>query len=134
MEAWQRPGTHAGAADPRAGERHAGKGGRQWCLARCDHRRQDGNAWHAPRHYVRRPENLSAVGGGLYTETLGSGRPQIGSAAQSRIFSGYQLGSTVDLAAEMTNMVADQQEYAINAKALQTIDSLVSTVVNLSAR
>lgn len=79
------------------------------------------------------PENLRAEGGGLYTETLGSGRPR-SAGAQAQVFSGYQLGSTVDLATEMTNVVAAERQYAINAKALQTMDSLVNTIVNLQPK
>jgi flagellar basal-body rod protein FlgG len=79
------------------------------------------------------PENMQGEGGGLYTATLGSGRPQ-NAGAQARVFSGYQLGSNVDLATEMTHVVAAQRQYEINAKSLQTMDSLVNTIVNMQPK
>ena len=80
------------------------------------------------------PENLREQGGGLYAESLGSGRPQAVPASQAEVMSGYQLRSTVDLATEMTNMVDAQRMYEVNAKALQTLDSLVNNVVSWQAR
>lgn len=80
------------------------------------------------------PENLREQSGGLYAESLGSGRPQAVPAVQSGVMSGYQLRSTVDLATEMTDMVDAQRMYEVNAKALQTLDSLVNNVVSWQAR
>lgn len=79
------------------------------------------------------PENMRGEGGGLYTATLGSGRPQ-NAGAQARVLSGYQLGSNVDLGTEMTHVVEAQRQYEINAKALQTMDSLVSTIVTMQPK
>lgn len=79
------------------------------------------------------PENLSEQQG-LYTETLGSGRPQAAPASTNQVLSGYQLNSTVDLATEMTNMVEAQRMFQVNSKALQTLDSLVNTVVSWQPR
>jgi len=83
------------------------------------------------------PENLREQSG-LYTETLGSGRPQTGGtnpggARANQVMVGYQLHSTVDLATEMSNMIEAQRMYAANSKALQTLDALVSTTVTLGA-
>jgi len=80
------------------------------------------------------PENLQAQGGGLYTETVGSGRPQQTATGTVPVYSGYQLGSTVDLATEMVNVIQAQGQFTASAKALQTLDSLIGTVVNLQAR
>ena len=79
-------------------------------------------------------ENLQAEGGGLYTETLGSGRPQQTAAGGTQIHAGYQLGSTVDMATEMTRVIEAQQQFQVNAKALQTLDSMVSSVVSIMPR
>lgn len=79
------------------------------------------------------PENLREQSG-LYTESLGSGRPQAQPAVQSGVVSGYQLRSTVDLATEMTNMVEAERMFQVNSKALQTLDSLVNTVVSWQPR
>ncbi len=79
------------------------------------------------------PENLRGLGNGLYSETLGSGRPQTaGSTAQ--VWSGYQLKSTVDLSTEMVNMIQAQRMYEMNTKALQTMDALVNNVVSMQPR
>lgn len=80
------------------------------------------------------PENLQAEGGGLYTETLGSGRPQTAAAGSTQVHAGYQLGSTVDLTTEMTRVIEAQQQFQVNAKALQTLDSLVNTIVTMVQR
>jgi flagellar basal-body rod protein FlgG len=81
------------------------------------------------------PENLTAQGGGLYTETLSSGRPQTrNTGPAAKIMVGYQLGSTVDLGTEMVNMIQEQRMYELNAKALQTLDSLVNSTISLQTR
>jgi flagellar basal-body rod protein FlgG len=78
------------------------------------------------------PENLTAQGGGIYTETLSSGRPQTRNTGQTaKIMPGYQLGSTVDLGTEMVNMIQEQRMFELNAKALQTLDSLVNSTISL---
>lgn len=88
------------------------------------------------------PENLREQSG-LYTETLGSGRPRTGGTnpggarpsadGANQVMAGYQLHSTVDLATEMSNMIEAQRMYAANSKALQTLDALVSATVTLGA-
>jgi flagellar basal-body rod protein FlgG len=79
-------------------------------------------------------QNLSAAGGGLYTETLSSGRPQTPKAGSVTVMSGYQLGSNVDLATEMVELIQAQRQFEVSGKALQTVDSLVNNVVSISAR
>ena len=79
-------------------------------------------------------ENLQAEGRGLFTETLGSGRPQQAAAGSTSVHAGYQLGSTVDLATEMTRVIEAQNQFQVNAKALQTLDSLVNSVVSIVQR
>jgi flagellar basal-body rod protein FlgG len=86
------------------------------------------------------PENLREQSG-LYTETLGSGRPRTGitgaggatGAGAIQVMASYQLRSTVDLATEMSNMIEAQRMYEANSKALQTLDALVNTTVTLGA-
>ena len=80
------------------------------------------------------PENLRAEGDGVYTETLGSGRPLAPARGTAQIWSGYQLKSTVDLATEMTNMIEAERVYQANTKALQTMDALVNTAVSVQPR
>lgn len=84
------------------------------------------------------PENLREQSG-LYTETLGSGRPQArqpgtAAAGETQVMSGYKLGSNVDLATEMTNMIEEQHMYEASSKALQTLDALVGNIVTLQTR
>jgi flagellar basal-body rod protein FlgG len=81
------------------------------------------------------PANLLAQGGGLYTETLSSGRPQTRNpGAAAKVMSGYQLGSTVDLGKEMVDMIQEQRMFELNTKALQTLDSLVNSTISLQSR
>jgi flagellar basal-body rod protein FlgG len=80
------------------------------------------------------PENLAAQGGGLYAESLSSGRPLTPTAGQTEVLSGYTLASTVDLAQEMTTLIETEHMYQASTKALQTMDTLVSTAVSLSSR
>ena len=80
------------------------------------------------------PDNLRALGAGNYAESLSSGRPQTAGAGALQILSGYQLGSTVDLATQMVNMIQAERMYEINGKALQTVDSLIGTVISISPR
>lgn len=82
------------------------------------------------------PENLNEQSG-LYSETLGSGRPRALANKPEQItqvMSGYQLHSTVDLATEMTNMIQAQRMYEVNTKSLQTMDALVNTIVSVQQR
>lgn len=79
-------------------------------------------------------DNLSDAGSGLYTETLSSGRPQTPASGTVRIMSGFRLGSTVDLATEMVELIQAQRQFEVNGRALQTVDSLVNNVVSISAR
>ena len=80
------------------------------------------------------PENLTALGSGLYSESLSSGRPQVPQAGSLTVSSGYQLNSTVDLTTQMVEMIQAQRMFEANGKALQTIDSLINNVVNIQAR
>ena len=83
------------------------------------------------------PENLAEQGAGQYVPTAMSGRPAAAArtgAGASQVMSGYTLASTVDLATEMSNMIEEQRMYQSNSKALQTLDSLVNTIVTLQQR
>lgn len=79
------------------------------------------------------PENLRALGGGVYAASLSSGRPGASVAGSVRLMSGYQYGSGVDLSNEMVEMVQAERMYEINGKALQTLDSMVSGAINLQS-
>lgn len=82
------------------------------------------------------PENLAEQGEGQYVPTAMSGRPAAArtGAGASQVMSGYTLASTVDLATEMSNMIEEQRMYESNSKALQTLDSLINTIVTLQQR
>ncbi len=79
-------------------------------------------------------QNLSDAGEGVYTETLSSGRPQTSNSGAVRVMSGYRLASTVDLAAQMVELIQAERQFQANSKALQTVDTLVNNVVSISAR
>lgn len=81
------------------------------------------------------PANLLAQGGGLLTETLSSGRPQTRNLGPAtRVLSGVQLGSTVDLGKEMVDLIQEQRMFELNAKAMQSLDSLVNSTISLQTR
>jgi flagellar basal-body rod protein FlgG len=80
------------------------------------------------------PQNLNSLGGGLYSASLSSGRAQTPAAGSVQIMSGYQLGSNVDLATEMVEMIETQRAYDASTKALQAVDSLVNGAVSIPVR
>jgi flagellar basal-body rod protein FlgG len=80
------------------------------------------------------PENLGSQAQGLYTESLSSGRPRTPAAGSVSVMSGFRLGSTVDLATEMVELVQAERTFSANTKAMQTLDSLVNNVISIAAR
>jgi flagellar hook protein FlgE len=83
---------------------------------------------------VPSPDNLTTMAGNVFSTNQESGAAQIGFAGQnglSQISSGALEGSNVDLATELTDMIAAQRSYTANSKVFQTGSDLMTTLVNL---
>lgn len=83
---------------------------------------------------VPSPDNLMNLPGNVFATTGQSGDVQIGFAGQSglgAISSGALEESNVDIATELTNMIAAQRSYTANSKVFQTGADLMNTLVNL---
>lgn len=72
---------------------------------------------------------LQSAGGNLYVETPASGQPLTGSPQEDG-FGNLQQGSlessNVEIVQEMTEMIAAQRAYEINAKAITAVDQMMS--------
>jgi flagellar basal-body rod protein FlgG len=72
---------------------------------------------------------LQSIGGNLYTETPASGQALTGSPQEDG-FGVLQQGSletsNVEIVQEMTDMIAAQRAYEINAKAITAVDQMMS--------
>jgi len=80
------------------------------------------------------PGGLNAVGGNLYEETVASGPPTIGFAADEgfgSVLQGFLEKSNVDVVQEMINMIVAQRAYEINSKVVKTADDMMGLVNNL---
>lgn len=74
------------------------------------------------------PAGLQSVGSNRFAATAASGA-QAPSAAG--VLQGYQEGSNVDLAQEMTRLIRAQKAYSILARAISTADSMESTAAGI---
>ncbi|MCX7945846.1 MAG: flagellar hook protein FlgE [Hydrogenophilus sp.] len=82
----------------------------------------------------RDPNALISMGDNLWTNTLESGDPLVGSPGSGRL--GYVTGgavesSNVDLTQELVNMIIYQRAYQANAQSIRTQDQILQTVINL---
>ena len=83
---------------------------------------------------VQSPDNLTAMPGNIYVESTDSGAVHIGFANEGKlgsIVSGALENSNVDIAEELTNMIAAQRSYTANSKVFQTGSDLMDVLVNL---
>lgn len=80
------------------------------------------------------PAGLSSVGRNLARPTESSGDPVQGNPGTSgfgTLAQGYLEVSNVDVVQEMVNMIITQRAYEINAKAIQTSDSMLEQANNI---
>ena len=80
------------------------------------------------------PEGLVAVGGNVFLASEASGPALIGYPGQDgygTVFGGAIEGSNVEVAEEFTNLLIGQRAYAFSARALQTMDEMLSLANNL---
>ncbi len=80
------------------------------------------------------PGGLKAVGRNLFQETDSSGVPTTGSPGEEgrgNIAQGFLEMSNVSVVDEMVQMIMTQRAYELNAKSIQTADSMMSQANNL---
>ncbi|HXW70750.1 MAG TPA: flagellar hook protein FlgE [Methylocella sp.] len=91
-------------------------------------------AYQIPLGNVSSPDNLTNLSGEVFQPNSNSGSLVIGTAGTGSlgtIQSSELESSTVDLATQLTNMVATQSAYSANSKVFQTAADLLSTLNNL---
>jgi flagellar basal-body rod protein FlgG len=74
------------------------------------------------------PDGLETIGSGVYKTTPASGDPVIDSPGKQGIGTiqqGYTESSNVDMVSEMVKMMMTQKSYEINAKVMQTTDTMM---------
>lgn len=75
-------------------------------------------------------KGLEAIGGNLFRETAASGPPTIGEAgAEGRglLRQGYLEESSVDVVAEITELIEAQRGYELNSQVLKATDEMLAT-------
>ncbi len=80
------------------------------------------------------PAGLEKLGGSLYTATVNSGTPLIGTAGsggRGTISGGAVEQSNVDLAAEFTNLIVAQRGFQANARIITASDQILQDLVNM---
>jgi flagellar basal-body rod protein FlgG len=80
------------------------------------------------------PTGLMALGENLYAETAASGQPLTGFPQEQgfgRVLQGMLEGSNVEIVQEMTDMIAAQRAYEINAKAIRAGEDMMQTTNEL---
>ncbi|RUW70133.1 flagellar hook-basal body complex protein, partial [Mesorhizobium sp. M1E.F.Ca.ET.063.01.1.1] len=98
---------------------------------------QDGTTkplYKIPLADVQSPDNLTAMPGNVYVQSADSGAVRIGFANEGKlgsVVSGALENSNVDIAEELTNMIAAQRSYTANSKVFQTGSDLMDVLVNL---
>lgn len=100
---------------------------------------QDGTVvarYKLPVANVVSPDNLTALDGNVWWESLASGPVVLGDAqtgGRGSIVSGALEASTVDLGSELTTMIEAQRGYTANSKVFQAGSELLDVLMNLKA-
>ena len=77
---------------------------------------------------------LLSAGGNLYTESSASGAPMTGMPDENgfgRILQGSLESSNVEVVQEMTDMIAAQRAYEINARAIRAAEDMMRSIDDL---
>jgi flagellar basal-body rod protein FlgG len=80
------------------------------------------------------PSGLMAIGENQYRETAASGQPIVGFAQEDsfgRLLQGSLESSNVEIVQEMTDMIAAQRAYEINARAIQAGEAMMQATNDL---
>ena len=91
-------------------------------------------AYRIPLANVPSPDNLQPVPGDAFAITTASGDVQIGfptEGGRGKLISGALEQSNVDMASELTDMIAAQRDYTANSKVVQTSSELLDVLMNL---
>jgi flagellar hook protein FlgE len=91
-------------------------------------------AWNIPLATVASPDKMTVISGDAFQPGLTSGAAQIGvagTAGLGTINSNSLEASTVDLASELTTMIAAQNNYQANSKVFNTGSTLLQVLINL---
>ncbi|MGD1925729.1 MAG: flagellar basal-body rod protein FlgG [Paracoccaceae bacterium] len=79
-------------------------------------------------------KGLQAIGDNLFLETAASGPPNVGDPGQDgrgTIRQGYLEESSVDVVAEITELIEAQRGYELNSKILSAADEMLSTTTRI---
>ena len=90
--------------------------------------------YEIPLATVVSPDNMTAVTGNAFQANANSGAAQIGKAGLGgvgTIESNALESSTVDLASELAQMIAAQNNYQANSKVFQTGSQLLQVLISL---
>jgi flagellar basal-body rod protein FlgG len=77
------------------------------------------------------PTGLLSLGGNLYGETVASGQPSTGTPEEDgfgTLLQGTLESSNVEVVQEMTDMIAAQRAYEINARAISTAEEMSKSI------
>ena len=80
------------------------------------------------------PGGLKAQGHNLFTKTLASGEPQLGSPGEESrgtLLQGSYEQSNVDIVNEMIGMIGAQRGYEMNSKVITTADDMMSAATQM---
>ena len=92
--------------------------------------------YRIPLATVQSPDNLTSLAGNVYQANTDSGAMLIGiplTGKLGEIESNSLEESTVDIATELTAMIAAQRSYQANSQVLQTSSDLLGTLNNIHA-
>lgn len=98
---------------------------------------EDGSSkalYKIPLADVISPDQLTKLAGNVYAQSPESGGVTIGFANEGKlgaVISGALENSDVDIAEELTSMIAAQRSYTANSKSFQTGSDLMDVLVNL---
>ncbi|MEM9028181.1 MAG: flagellar hook protein FlgE [Pseudomonadota bacterium] len=91
-------------------------------------------AYKIPLATVVAPDQMRQTAGNTFELTIDAGELRVGEAGTAgfgSVVSGALENSTVDLAGELTEMIAAQRSYTANSKVFQTGSELLDVLVNL---
>src|SRR5690606_20718071 len=77
---------------------------------------------------------LVAIGDNLFTESVASGAPTLGTAGSpgfGTVRQGFLETSNVNVVAELTNLITAQRAYEMNSKVIKTSDDMLGTLTQL---
>jgi flagellar hook protein FlgE len=90
--------------------------------------------YRIPLATVTSPDRLTAKTGNTFAPSIDSGDMRVGvpqSGGFGSLVSGALESSTVDMASELTDMIAAQRSYTANSRVFQTGSELMDVIVNL---